>query len=185
MERSPEEIYDELLVLRCQDGDEAALAELVDRYQQRLWRHAWRLTGRSDAAADVLQEAWIAIVRGIGRLQDPACFRSWAYRIVTHRAADWSRRVQRQRKLLKNAAAESQLPEENPNENIDQYDVNLLRAALRKLPADRRALLSLFYLDELSIGEIADVLSIPKGTVKSRLFHARNELKTLIERSRT
>ena len=184
MERSPDQIHDELLVLRCQDGDEQALAALVQRWQERLWRHAFRLTGRRDAAADVMQESWLAIVRGIGRLKDPACFRAWAYRIVTHRAADWTRRVQRQRKLLENVAAETPQPQQ-PATPGDDEDVNLLRDAMRKLPAERRALLSLFYLDELSIGEIATVLSIPAGTVKSRLFHARGELKSLLERNRT
>ncbi len=82
---------DELLVLRCQDGDGGAMDELVRRWHGRLLRHAWHLTRREDAASDVTQDAWVGIVRGIRRLSDPAMFRVWAYRIVTHKCADWMR----------------------------------------------------------------------------------------------
>jgi RNA polymerase sigma-70 factor (ECF subfamily) len=81
--RDPEDIHDEWLVLRCQEGDAAALTELVERWQPRLWRQAMRLTDNSDAAGDVVQQAWVAIIRGLGRLSDAACFRRWAYQIVT------------------------------------------------------------------------------------------------------
>lgn len=63
MNRTPEQIRDELLVLRAQDGDRDALTELASRWQERLLRHATRLTGRADAAADVVQESWLAMVK--------------------------------------------------------------------------------------------------------------------------
>ena len=70
--------YDELLVLRSQDGDRGALDELVNRWQGRFFRHACRLTANPDSARDAVQEAWIAIVRGLRRLDDPARFGPWA-----------------------------------------------------------------------------------------------------------
>lgn len=88
-----DDVYDELLVLRCQEGDQDALDELVARWQRRLFDHARRLTQQTDAAWDVVQEAWMAIVRGIGRLQDPASFRPWAYRIVTFKCTEGSERL--------------------------------------------------------------------------------------------
>ena len=85
MTRSLESIHDELLVLRCQSGETEALEELIRSWQPRLWRHARRLTGRVDAAWDVLQETLLAIVRSLHRLDDPALFRTWAYRIASQR----------------------------------------------------------------------------------------------------
>jgi RNA polymerase sigma factor (sigma-70 family) len=180
MERSPEQVLDELLVLRAQDGDEAAFAALVDRWQRRLWRHALQLTERGDVAADVLQEAWLAIARGICRLEDPACFPRWAMQIVSRKSADWVRGRKRERTMLENLTNERRELREQPLPSPDEQ-ATAMRAALNSLPSDRRALLSMIYLDELSIAEVAEVLDVPPGTVKSRLFHARSELKQLLE----
>ena len=169
-------VLDELLVLRCQDGETDAFEELFDHWQRKLLRHAVHLTGDADGASDVVQEAWFAIVRGIGRIDDPARFPSWAHRIVTHKAADWIRKRQRRR------AAEEVL--EPPTAAADRAndDVGALRVALRNLPRDSRVVLSLHYLDGLGVREIAQALGIPAGTVKSRLFKARNKLKQVLER---
>jgi RNA polymerase sigma-70 factor, ECF subfamily len=90
-------LNDELLVLRCQEGDAEAFEALVGRWQRRLWRYAWRLTGDESAAWDALQEAWIGISRGIGRLADAAAFPAWAYRIVSNKCRDSIRRDLRRR----------------------------------------------------------------------------------------
>jgi len=79
--KSSERIIDEMLVLRCQDGDRRAFDELVGRWQERLWRHARVLTGDDDADWDALQETWLAVVNGLKRLNDPAAFPRWAYKI--------------------------------------------------------------------------------------------------------
>lgn len=178
MNRSPEQILDELLVLQAQDGDRDALTQLVSRWHGRLLRHASRLTGRSDAAADIVQDSWLAIVKGLRRLDDPACFPRWAFQIVTRRSADWTRGKIRHRKLVAEAAGTQPLNQETTdgNENLDP-----LRTAIRQLPAERRTLLSMHYLDGLSIAEIAEILSIAPGTVKSRLYHTRNELRSLLD----
>ncbi len=173
-----ERVLDELLVLRCQDGEANAFEELVGRWQRKLLRHALHLTGDADGANDVVQEAWFAIVRGIGRVDDPTRFPAWAYRIVTHKAADWIRRRQRRR------AVEDAL--EPPRATVSSEgandDVDALRAALRELPRDARVALSLHYLDGLGVRDMARALGIPAGTVKSRLFNARNKLKQVLER---
>ncbi len=181
MPRTPEQIYDELLVLRCQDGESAAFEELVRRWQERLWRYSRRLVDDSEAAWDVVQEAWMAIVRGIGRLDDPARFQPWAYRVVTHKCADWTRRTARRRRLTEEVSHQPLEPAA-PAE-AEEDEIARLRRAIAGLPAERRALLTLHYLEGIGIAEIAVVLGIPQGTVKSRLFHARNALKTSLERS--
>lgn len=184
MVRQPEHIYDELLVLDCQRGDQAALKELVGRWQKRLGRFALRLTGDRDAAADALQESWMAIVRGIGRLDDPASFRAWAYRIVANKCADWIRKNKRRRDLTEQMTIESEgLVVESAEVELEkQDDISQVRSAIRKLPDDRRMILTLKYVDEMSTREISKALNIPQGTVKSRLYHAREDLKSILEK---
>ena len=180
MGRTQQDIRDELLVLQCQAGDGKALKTLIDRWQPRLARLAWRLTGEHEAARDVVQDAWLAIVRGLKRLDDPAQFRSWAYRIVNNKCTDWTRRRIVQRRATKHLQEQAVSVHQVRTDRSD--DVAQLRTALANLPGQQRALLSLHYLDGLSVAEMARVLSVPQGTLKSRLFHARNRLKQALER---
>jgi len=171
-------LVDELLVMRCQDGEAEAMAELARRWQRPFWRHAYHLTGQVDAAWEAVQEAWLAIVRGIWRLDDPARFRPWAYRIVTNKAADWIARHRRHRRTNQELGHQ---PQARGADSPDDAASEVL-AALSRLPAHQKALLSLRYLDELGVAEIAEILRVPPGTVKSRLHKARKELKRLWER---
>lgn len=177
MDRDRGDVLDELLVLRCQGGDARALEILAGRWHPRVLRHAVHLTGDSEAAQDVAQETWIAIARGIRRLQDPARFRSWAYKIVVHKSRDWIRREQAGRRALHRVAERSDPA--SPGGRTE--DVARMMAALAELPADQRTILSWFYVEEMSVREIAEALSIPEGTVKSRLYHARNALRMCLE----
>jgi len=183
MRRTHEDIQDELLVLQCQAGDRDALKLLITRWQPRLTRLAWRLTGERESARDAVQEAWLAIVRGLRRLHDPATFRTWAYRIVRNKCADWTRRRVTHRR------ATNRLQEEAPKATGEapgpSDEIERLRAAMATLPHEQRTALTLHYSDELSVVEIARVLDIPAGTVKSRLFHARQRLKEVLERIET
>lgn len=82
MNTARDRVIDQFLVIRCQAGDAACFDLLTRRWQRPLWRYAHRLTGSADAAWDVTQEAWLVILRQIGRLSAPAWFGAWAYRIV-------------------------------------------------------------------------------------------------------
>lgn len=173
-----------MLVLRCQAGDAGAMERLVGRWQPRLLRHALRLTGDPEAASDAVQEAWLAIVRGLRRLQDPARFRSWAYRIVSRKCSDWIRGRQRRRRLGRRAAEDGTRPGADTltgSEPEGDDRVTQVRRRLRSLPAERRAILAMHYGEGMSVREIAASLEIPEGTVKSRLFHARNQLRASLE----
>ncbi len=173
-------------MLQCQEGDGDALKTLISRWQPRLARLAWRLTGEREAARDVVQDAWLAIVRGLKRLDDPARFRSWAYRIVTNKCADWIRRRRVRRSAaneLRDSAASTRDDSSNQTDSAD--DVARMLDAMAKLPDEQRAVLSLHYLDEMGVREIARVLGVSEGTVKSRLHHARNRLKEALERVTT
>ncbi len=171
------QILDELLVLRCQQGSAEAFELLVKRWQAPLWRHAHRLTGASDAAWDVLQEAWMAMTRGLGRLEEPAAFRSWAYTIVSRKAADWRRR--------RVARGEEEPLTEEPliPDQSENGAAAALSQALRKLSGERRALINLRYVEGFDVREMARILDIPEGTVKSRLHSARQQIQDIMERS--
>lgn len=176
MPKRSEHARDELLVLACREGDADAFRALVARWQEPLWRHAFRLTGRDDTAWDVLQETWLSIAGDISRLADPASFRRWAYTIITRRAADWARQQANRTVAIPDVAdVAADLPAANDA-------VELLRAALQRLPREERVLLSLRHIDEFDGAEMAEILGVPEGTVKSRLFHARQKLRDIIER---
>lgn len=175
-----ERILDELLVLRAREGGREAFQMLVTRWQERLWRHAWRLLGREDVAWDVLQDAWLHIVRSLDQLADPAHFRRWAYTIVTRRAADWLRRNGRDEDHAR--WPEDEGPGAPPPDGAREVAVERLRRALRRLDPERRAILALCYLEGFDGREIAAILDLPHGTVRSRLHGARRELREILER---
>lgn len=186
MGRTLEDIQDELLVLQSQEGDADAMKTLIARWQPRLGRLAWRLTGERETAQDIVQDVWLAIVRGLKRLDDPARFRSWAYRIVSNKCADWTRRRMVQRSVAEDLRDGVATTSGGPsNETDSESEVARMRGALTKLPHEQRAILSLHYLDGMSVKEIGRALNVPAGTVKSRLYHARNRLKQVLERVET
>ena len=183
MNRGPERILDEYLVVTGQAGSREALDQLARRWTPRLLRHASHLLGATDAARDVVQEIWMSVVRGLRNLDDPARFPAWIYAIATRKCADAVRRMTRERRLEGRAAAEA-LTE--PSSADPHIDVELdMRAALARLPSEQRIVVAMFYADDLSIEEISGALTIPIGTVKSRLFNARQALKQLMERETT
>jgi len=178
--RDSERIYDELLVATATDGDRQALDRLIARWQPRLLRHAWRVLGDVDRAQDALQEAWIEILRGIHRLNDVAAFPAWAYQIVSrrcYRALNRSARAPFEEEVVQ--AEEPRVSERESGEF--SYDLSLVLAALAGLPAPQRATLALFYLEGMTVAEIAVALDVPPGTVKTRLMHARTKLRTQLD----
>ena len=99
-QRTPSSALDEFLIVQSQLGDSEAFTQLVERWHPRLLRHAYHLTQDREAAGDVAQESWMAIVRGMGSLRDPARFRAWALRIVANKARDWIRRKKKEKQYL-------------------------------------------------------------------------------------
>lgn len=176
--RSREQVVDEMLVLAAQDGRLDALELLAERWNPRLLRHARRLTDDADGAREAVQEAWLSIVRGLRRLNDPTCFGAWALRITGRRCADWIGRRQRSRRRTASFDAHEVRAEPAPGGG---EDLERVRDALRHLDRERRALMAMFYVEDLTVAEIARVLDVPVGTVKSRLFYARERLRAALE----
>ncbi len=177
MDRASDRVVDELLVIRCQEGGRESFDLLVRRWQRRLWRYARRLTGSSDAAWDVMQETWMAILMQIRKLSDPAWFAVWAYRIVRNKCADYSRKAVRQRHLA-DALAGRRSADDDPTHDAPG---DALGEALRRLAPDTQELLTLRYGGDLNIIAIAVILRIPAGTVKSRLHTAREQLRQMLK----
>lgn len=181
MNRESERIYDEYLVAAAMTGDRAALSRLVARWHPRLVRHAWRLLGDADRAKDMAQEAWVEILRGLARLDDVAAFPAWAYRITTRRC---QREFQRKgREPFDGEVEESEVIAESPERATGEFaaELSLVIAAIGTLPGPQRAALALFYIDELSVAEIAIATDVAPGTVKTRLMHARRKVRALLE----
>ena len=178
MIRDAKQVLTELLVLQAQHGSERAFRDLHDLWQADLRRMALVRLERPDAADDVLTDVWLAIARALPRLDDPACFPRWAFQIVQRRAADWVRRRVVERRREDAAAAEADLlAPASMTSPPPGDDLLALREAISRLPADEQELLHLHYHSERSLQEIADVLHLPVGTVKSRLFSIREHLK--------
>ena len=177
MDKARERVIDELLVIRFQEGSRESFEFLMRRWQRRLWWYARRLTGSEDAAWDVMQETWLAIFRQKRKLRDPAWFAVWAYRIVRNKSADYTRAAIRQRQLAETLADRKSASSERNQADSSESLVE----ALRRLPPDQQELLTLKYSAELSVVEIAVVLGIPTGTVKSRLHYIREHLRRIMK----
>ncbi|MCF6220562.1 MAG: RNA polymerase sigma factor [Robiginitomaculum sp.] len=181
MRRNLPRIFDEYLVASARAGDVAAFAQLAENWQKRLLAHAYRLTGDTELARDVVQDGWADIVRGLPSLKEPSVFPAWAYRIITRRAADAIGRIQRKRRTESAYAAEPEAQDKSAHKMEMGADSDPLHQAIEALPPKQRAAIALYYLEEFSITEISVVLSVPAGTVKTRLMHARKKLRATLE----
>ncbi|MFC1513829.1 RNA polymerase sigma factor [candidate division KSB1 bacterium] len=163
-------IKNQLLVMAAQDGDVKAMDKLVSRWQKELWYYVFSLIGNRHAAWDVTQECWLNIIKSINKLNDPMYFKAWAFRIATNKSIDWIKKKSKyQHKKLDSIELIN-----------DQKENDLLvRELLQNLKNKSRIILNLYYFEQFSITEISIVLNVPQGTVKSRLFKARQELKQL------
>lgn len=172
--RSKERILEEYLVAGARLGDRSAIAKLVALRGPSLLSHATRLLGNRDDAHDAVQDAWIEIIRGLPQLRDDRSFPAWAYRIVTRRTARIISGYIKRRELATEVAinVDEIMPE---TENLVS-DACAVRAAIKALPASQAVTISLFYLEEMNVMEVATALDIPIGTVKTRLMHARSKL---------
>ncbi|MBT8472841.1 MAG: sigma-70 family RNA polymerase sigma factor [Marinicaulis sp.] len=181
MRRSEERIFDEFLAASARAGDRSSFERLAKRWQPKLLGHAYRLTGEAEFARDVVQDAWTDIARGLSRLDDAAAFPAWAYRIVSRRAADSIRKKQRERSKMNAYATEPEKADGQAAQMEFKADGGPLGEAMNALPPEQRAAIALFYKEDFSIAEIAAALSVPAGTVKTRLMHARRKLRAALE----
>lgn len=174
--------YSEWLVVRCQQGDESALGALLELWCSKFLSYAsYRLSER-EAAQDAVQEALVAICRNLYKLSDPASFPRWSYTIVERRCVDWQRKRVRERQIL--AEDDTETAGQAVTDASEATDADLdSHRLLEILEPELRALVRLYYLEELSVSDIVKIYKLPSGTVKSRLFYARKKMQEFLEKS--
>ena len=180
MNDQQQQLKEALLVLRAQQGDGQAFRSLVELYDQRLLYFIRRVLDESEEAFDVLQEVWLNVHRNLRRLRSPRAFRVWLYRIAHDQTMSALRRSRRSVPLEEPPLAE--VPDVNLPAAIYE-SADLVHTALKSLSVEHRRVLTLRFLEDMSIEDIADVLQCSAGTVKSRLHYAKAALGRWIEES--
>ena len=166
---------DENLVLQIQSGNYKALPELVKRWHKEFCNKAYWLTKDTELSKDIAQDSWKTIIAKVNDLKDPKSFKSWALRIVYSKSLDALRANQRKQNELQ-SYANSQIDVDE--EIIDNSDLKKkLIKAINGLPEQQQMVIKLFYVENYSLKQIGKLLNISVGTAKSRLFHARENLK--------
>jgi RNA polymerase sigma-70 factor, ECF subfamily len=172
---------DRALVSAAQDGDRAALDTLLRRHYDRVFALCRRITGSDADGADAAQEALLAIVRGLPRFDGRAQFSTWAYRVTTNVCLDELRKRKRRPIVGLGDRDEHDDPSDDAPLLEDQVGDRLdLDGALAQLPTDFRAAVVLRDVCQLDYAEIAEVLGIPPGTVRSRISRGRVALADLM-----
>ena len=183
MRSEKERAFDAYLAAAARSGDATALDRLARRWAPKLRAHAYRLCGEADLAADISQDAWSEILKGLRGLDDANAFASWAFRIVTRRYARTIRSLVRRRAGETAAADDSHLradEEQASSAQESSAELAIIKKAMQQLPGPQRATLGLFYQEGLRIAEVAVALQVPTGTVKTRLMNARRKLRALL-----
>ena len=175
-----ESIYRELLVVRCRRGQREAFAELVETYEERLFYYVRRLVGNEQDAWDVLQEVWIDVMRGIRSLRNAQSLSSWLYRIARNKSMAHWRGVHR--KPVRQQELEPCEDTEPQEEESCFNDAERVHEGLQLVSHAHRDVLTLYFLRDLSMNEIADVLGLSVGTVKSRLHYAKRSLRDVLRK---
>lgn len=172
---------DAALLERFAVGDRAALDELFRRYRTIAYRVAYRLLGREADALDAVQDGFVKVLRNLDRFRGTSSFKTWLLRIISNAALDVGRQRKRDGRNEQEpgpAAPDGRPP---PGDELERADLRrVIDAALAQLPAAQRQTFVLHVDGELSYREVAETLGISIGTVMSRLFYARQKLKTLL-----
>ena len=165
---------DEDLVRRYLSGDRAAFAALVERHERRVYNLALRMTGREEDARDATQDAFLTVLRKLSSFRGEAAFTTWLHRVAVNACYDLLRKRQRAPVLER---PEDDLPAIEPPPAPDPSDASDLsidvQRALMQVPEDFRVVMILHDVHDLRQEDVASVLGIPVGTVKSRLHRGR------------
>lgn len=177
MKRNPDHIILEWLVLSAQLGEKQALNQLAATLYPKLLRYSTRQLGNSEAAADVVQLTLEVLCKDLDRVKDPAAFPKWIYQILHRKGVDYIRGTQSRRRWQSDHDVHTALTEaeDPPAASFIQFE-----KLLERLDPQAYQVIHLHYLEGLNLNEIAHVLKLAPGTVKSRLHSARQKLKMFI-----
>ena len=181
-------------IRRCQQGDPQAFEEIVKLYEKRIYNLSFRMMGNHEDANDLAQEAFIRVYHSIEQFRGDARFSTWLYRIATNVCLDELRkRSRRQTESLDEPVPTAdgevlrEIPDwaNNPEEELDRSEIqNMVQRGIQALPDEQRTALILRDLQGHTYEEIAEILDISLGTVKSRINRGRMALKGLFEKDR-
>lgn len=177
---SSSDIRERLLVLCAQGGDRAAFSALIELYDRRLLYFIRRILGETNDALDVLQSVWLTVHRKLAVLRTSEAFRVWLYRIAHDQAITELRRQSR----WPVSTDQLELPPPVDVSSLDNAtfeNAELVHRGLADLSIDHRRVLTLRFLEEMSLAEIAEVVGQNEGTIKSRLHYAKLALRQRIE----
>lgn len=179
------------LIERCQKGDRTSLDELVQRYQGRAYQFAYRISGDTETASDLVAEGFVRAYMNIKSFRKDSRFSTWLYRIITNCFLDLQKRerirqhdsiealVQTEEGAVsKQFTSDEKAPSTVLEENIRN---EALLKAIAKLPEYHKVMIVMYHFENLSYEEIAEAMDMPVGTVKSRLNRARLALRGLLE----
>lgn len=180
---------EQALVRRAQAGEQTAFEELVRAYESRIYAVALRWTGNREDALDISQEVFLRVFRFLGSFDSRSSFSTWLYRVAVNVCKDAvAKRARLQEQPLERSDGEENYEAELPDSRYEPEIVfenrargELLTEAIAALPEDQRAVIVLRDVRGLSYQEIGDVLSLEKGTVKSRISRAREKLRVILQ----
>ncbi len=179
MSADRDRIISELMLVRYRRGDASALDELVKHWEGRLFYYIMRLVSNEDDGWDALQDTWFALIGSIHKLREARDLVPWLYKTARHKAMDRLRERYKHRTV--SVEEEEIAGVEEGVETFAFEDADQVHRALGRISVAHREALTLFFLEDLSVAEIAEVLGIATGTVKSRLHFARKALRAIIE----
>jgi len=174
-----EGLNDQDLILAIQEGSLEALGVIYDRHRRLVYRTALAICNDPEAAADLLQDVFLRPFRFARRIDPQRPLEPWLYRVTTNLAYSWVKRRHRWIRSLEDIAewmtsGKRQSPQQLAEQDEDSQRI---REALARLPLSQRVVVVLYYINDLSLQEIAEIVRIPEGTVKSRLHYGRLALR--------
>ena len=173
-----------LLISRARGGDREAFGALVEQYRDNVYRLAYRMCGNAYDADEAAQEAFVAAWRALSNFRGDAKFSTWLYRLTTNAAIDVMRREKRHQTVGDGEMVDLADDADSPQETVERTEQQeAVQKALATLSEEYREVLLLRYMEELDYAEIAEVLQLPSGTVKSRINRAKAALKTALLKS--
>ncbi len=180
-----------LLIADLCEGDETALAPLVERYKRMVYRLAVQITKNHADADDVMQETFIKVYRSIHTFRRDAAFETWLYRIAVNEALNFVKRRERRRECTFETATEAEYEAtaryraqlaNDPQTHAEKAELRqYVTEAVNSLPLKHRTVVILHEFEGLTHAEIASILNCSEGTVRSRLHYARKKLRTLLK----
>ena len=171
-------IESELLVTRWQRGDRSAFSSLVEMWERPLFYYVRRLAPSEVETWDILQETWLKTFRSLGSLRDPRALPAFLYKTARNAAISRLRLHERQEELTKSPDACAT----SPSDEVTAFDnAEQVHHALDQLPIAQREALTLYFLQDLSLDEMAALLDVPLGTVKSRLHYGKLAIRRILQ----